>query len=225
MSFIDLSHDFYDGMPGFSMTDGGGNTVKYTAHVDRFLSHEQSAVFYEGKASFEITELSFQTSVGTYLDSPLHRFTGGRDIASLKLGELIRPGLCIDARSAGPGQCISLADIDLPSKLEGKAVLFNFGWDRHWETDIYNDYPYIGRDIIDALVARQAAIAGVDTLNIDNRKDPERPAHTQLLGHDCFVCENLRGLEQLVGREFRFFAMPIKVRTAAAMPVRAFAEI
>lgn len=29
--FIDLSHDFYDGMPGFVMTGADGESIRYTA--------------------------------------------------------------------------------------------------------------------------------------------------------------------------------------------------
>lgn len=35
---------------------------------------------YEGRCSFEITELRFQTSVGTYLDAPAHTTLLGEGI-------------------------------------------------------------------------------------------------------------------------------------------------
>jgi kynurenine formamidase len=66
---------------------------------------------------------------------------------------------------------------------------------------------------------------GVDALNVDTREDPERPAHSILLGADILIVENLRGLDQLPTVGFRLFAVPIKAVGAAAMTVRAFAEI
>lgn len=122
-------------------------------------------------------------------------------------------------------EAVRLDDIDLPENFAGKAVLFRFGWDRYWGDPRYDRYPYIGRDVIDRLVAGQAKLVGVDTLNIDNRNDPYRPAHTEFLRRDILVVENLANLLVLPAVGFRFFAVPIKARSAAAMTIRAFAEI
>lgn len=223
--FLDLSHDFYDGMPGFVMRGPDGQAVQYTASVRPFMTHAQTAPFYDGKAGFEITEITFQTSIGTYIDSPYHRYPDRRDIAALGLDELILPGRVIDARGRGAWDTLTAAEAGLPDDLDGAAVLFNFGWDARWGEARYQEYPFIGRDLIDALIARGARLVGVDTVNIDDKRDPERPAHSRLLARDVLVVENLRGLDRLHGLDFRFFALPIKARGAAAMPVRAFAEV
>jgi kynurenine formamidase len=223
--FVDLSHDFYDGMPGFVMRDGEGRQVQYSASIKPFLTHAQSAPFYQGKAAFEITEITFQTSIGTYLDSPYHRYPDRRDIAALALDELILPGRVVDLRARAAGAQVSLAEVELPGDFAGCAVLLNFGWDVHWGQEIYHDPPFIGRDLIDRLVAGGAALVGVDSINIDDRRDPERPAHSRFLERDILVVENLRNLDLLHGADFRFYALPIKARRAAAMPVRAFAEL
>jgi kynurenine formamidase len=39
------------------------------------------------------------------------------------------------------------------------------------------------------------------------------------------IVENLMNLDALHGKRFRFFAIPLKARRAASMPLRAFAEI
>jgi kynurenine formamidase len=53
--------------------------------------------------------------------------------------------------------------------------------------------------------------------------DPSRPAHTVLLAAGIPIVEHLRGLEQLIGRNFRFFVAPPAVRGGTSFPVRAFA--
>lgn len=223
MSFIDLSHDFADGMPGFSLRRKG-EVRQFTASIRPFVTHADSAPFYNGQASFEITEISFQTSIGTYLDSPRHRWPERRDIAGLTLDEVILPGLCVTVADARPDERIGLSRLDLPEDLSGKAVLIRFGWDIHWAMPAYDHYPFIDTDVIAALRDRGAKLLGVDTPNADSRSELSRPAHTVLLGQDILIVENLCDLGRLPETGFRFFCVPIKAVGAAAMTIRAFAE-
>jgi kynurenine formamidase len=221
---VDLSQTFADGMPGFRMRTPEGELTEFTARVRPFLTHEQSATNYKGKASFEITEVSFQTSLGTYLDAPRHRFPGRADIADLPLSSLVLGGVVVDARHATPDQPLSRADLPAAGKLKDKAVLMNFGWDRHWGTEAYYRHPFVDRGGLSYLLDAGVRLLGVDALNADDPADLERPAHTWLLGAGIHVVENLRGLDALHGKNFRFFAIPLRVKEAAAFPVRAFAE-
>ena len=87
------------------------------------------------------------------------------------------------------------------------------------------DYPIISMELIEYLVDAKIKLVGVDTINIDNSKDLNRPAHTLFLKNDILIVENLTNLHKLHGKEFIFYAVPLKVKKAAAFPVRAFAEI
>lgn len=223
--FIDLSHTFEDDMPGFVMKQDDGTIVPFAASVKPFLTHEQSLPFYNGLASFELTEVAFTTSIGTYLDSPMHRFEGMRDISELDLSEVILDAVVVRVANGRAGEPVSLADCEIPEQIEGKAVLFNFGWDKHWGTEFYERYPFIGEDIIELLVLRKAKLVGMDTFNADDRTNPRRPCHSELLKRDILIVENLRNLAALPDRDFRFFAVPIKAKAAAAMTIRAFAEL
>jgi arylformamidase len=223
--FVDLSHTFEDGMPGFRLQNEDGSYTEYTAHIHPFLTHEETTPKYDGKCSFEITEMTFQTSVGTYLDSPSHRYPGERDVSELAIEELVLPGIVIDAQDADDPRSIGTEVIPEDIELTGKAVLFNFGWDRYWGTEQYYSYPYISTDLIDYLLDEDAALIGVDTLNIDDATDLSRPAHSKFLEQDTFIVENLCNLDRIPDRPFRIFAVPIKASETAAMPIRAFAEV
>ena len=222
---IDLSHVFHEGMPGVRFKKETGETVELTAHIRPFMSHAQSWRHYEGKASFEISDVAFQSSVGTKMDAPRHRFEGADDIASIDLDRLVLDGVVVDARHAQPAQQLGWAELPFPARLAGRAVLVNFGWDRHWGTETYRSHPYVSRDVVTRLCEAGVALFGVDCANVDSTQDPERPAHTWLLRQRILIVENLTGLERLHGRSFRFFSIPLKARDAAAFPVRAFAEV
>jgi arylformamidase len=221
---VDLSHTFEDGMPGFVMRAPDGSSAPFTAMVRPFLTHDQSEPFYGGKPSFELTEVQFHTSIGTYIDAPRHRFRGMRDISQLKLEELVLDGMVVDVPGCRAGDGVGLDRMNLPGDVAGKAVLFRFDWDRHWGKAAYDHYLYIAVDVIERLIAGRAKLVGVDTINIDNRQDPYRPAHTKLLSNDILIVENLANLSALPSSGFRFFAVPIKAKDATSMTVRAFAE-
>ncbi len=223
--FVDLSHYFEDGMPGFKLKNEDGTFTEFTAHIRPFLTHEQTKPKYDGKASFEITEIEFQTSVGTYLDSPYHRFPDGRDISDIRIEEVVLPGVVVDARGRDRCESVGIEVIPQNMLLERCAVLFNFGWDCHWGTDMYREYPFISKEVITFLIDKGAGLVGVDTQNVDDSRDVSRPAHTLFLKNDILIVENLTNLDSLYNRNFRFFAVPIKGKKVAVMPVRAFAEI
>lgn len=222
---IDLSHPFEDGMPGFRMSGADGSVVQYSAKVRPFLTHEQTLPKFDGRCSFELTEISFQTSIGTYLDAPRHRYRDGRDIGEIALEDVILPGRVIDVRGRVEGEPVDVQALPDGLEVSGRAVLFNFGWSAHRGSERYQSYPHLSSALIDRLIDRRVKLVGVDTINIDDKRDLSRPAHTKLLKDGILILENLRGLEALHGRDFRLFAVPWKARNVAALPVRAFAEV
>ena len=229
--FVDLSHDFADGMPGPTLKGPDGKPVALTARIRPFVTHAQSRANYGGKAEFTLTEMAFQTSLGTYIDSPYVRWAERRDVGALNLDELVLPGLLLDLTGRAPGQAVEpdeLAPAAKSARLDvaGKAVLCRFGWDRFWGRAEYGDCPFLSRASLRLLIDGGARLLGVDCGNVDSFRDPERPAHSWLLERDILVVENLRGLEALAGvPDFRFFALPIKAKGAGSMPIRAFAEV
>jgi kynurenine formamidase len=64
----------------------------------------------------------------------------------------------------------------------------------------------------EALVESDAAIVGIDSLNVDDSTDQHRPVHTVLLGAGIPIVEHLCNLGQLPKSGFRFHAAPVKVR-------------
>src|SRR5262249_55182571 len=147
VKLLDLSQVFHDGMPGVLFRSESGPAVELTARIRPFMTHAQSCRHYDGKASFEITEATLQSSVGTKRDAPRHRYEGADDIASIQLDRLVLDGVVIDARHAHAGQQVGWTDLQFPSGLAGRAVLVNFGWDRHWGTDVYRNHPFVSRDV------------------------------------------------------------------------------
>ena len=223
--FVDLSHVLHDGMPGVRLKRRDGTVKEGTARIGIWLSREAMQDILEGQAAFEVTQLSLPTPIATYIDSPFSRFAEGRDISALALDELILPGVVLDLRGHRIGEPVPASALPADTNLKGAAVLFNFGWDRHWGTPAYDDYPYISTELAAQAADRGAKLLGFDTGNADGPGILAHPVHTEMLARDVLIVENLVNLDSVRGHAFRFFAVPIKGRAVASMPVRAFAEI
>jgi kynurenine formamidase len=70
-----------------------------------------------------------------------------------------------------------------------------------------------------------ATLVGIDSYNIDDTGDGQRPVHTALLGAGIPIVEHMRGLEQLPDSGFRFSAVPPKIKGMGTFPVRAYATL
>jgi kynurenine formamidase len=108
--------------------------------------------------------------------------------------------------------------------VKDKAVLFHTGWDKRWRTEAYSDgtHPFVTRAAAEHLARSGAALVGIDSYNIDDTADGNRPAHSILLGAGIPIVEHLCGLGDLPDENFKFFAVPVKIKSFGTFPVRAF---
>ncbi len=219
-TIIDLSHPIDGSVPMFPGHPG--------PVIEEYLSRTSAAAHYASGTSFVIHRYSFLGNTGTYLDAPYHRFADGADLASLPLDRTAGlPGIVIDVRPAVAAGRFGIGPEAVPAgDIAGHAVLLLTGWDAFWNTPRYLDRkPYLSAEAAALLRERGAALAGIDTWNIDDVADLARPAHTILLGAGIPIVENLRNLAALPPHGFRFFAPPLPFRGGSAVPVRAFATI
>jgi arylformamidase len=212
---VDLSHDIAAGVvtyPGIA-----GPQLEVT------MSRAASAARLGSGASFEIESLTLAGNTGTYLDSPFHYHADRADLAGLPLERLVNVPLVM-VRAIGR-TAVTAADLGDPGRLWGKAVLVHTNWSRHWGTPRYLDLdcPHLTAGAVDALVAANVAVAGIDSLNIDDPADPARPAHQRLLGNDIPIIEHLTNLGSVPDHGARLTALPAPVRAMASFPVRAVA--
>jgi arylformamidase len=209
---IDVSHEVEDGLVTYK---GLPAPV-----ICDFLTREQSRAIYSEGTEFHIGRIDMVANTGTYVDSPFHRYPEGKDLAELPLESLANlDGIVV---RAGEGRAIgeeSFAGITAV----GKAVIVATGWDRHWNTEQYFEgHPFLTRDAARMLAEAGAAMVGIDSLNIDDTDDLTRPAHSILLGAGIPIAEHLCNLGALPEKNFRFFAVPVKVKRFGTFPVRAF---
>jgi arylformamidase len=214
---IDVSHTVehgmttYPGIPAPSITD--------------FLTRSDSREHYAKGTEFYIGKIEMAANTGTYVDSPFHRYAGGKDLSELPLDSLANlEGIVIRC----PFENGSEVDKYWLEKhdIRRKAVLIHTGWDRHWRKEQYfKGHPYLTKEAADFLLHEGAVLVGIDSLNIDDTNNPARPVHSILLGADIPIVEHLCNLQSVPDRGFTFFAVPVKIRSFGSFPVRAFCII
>ena len=213
--WVELSHVIAEGL----VTLPGLPAPAFTPHLTR----EASRDVYAPGTEFAIDLITMVGNTGTYLDSPFHRYADGKDLSQLELESLANLD-CVVVRATSRSQR-AISDLPGDVELRGKAVLFHTGWDAYWRTDEYFEgHPYLTGELAQRLVEAGAALVGIDSLNIDNTENGERPVHSTLLGADIPIVEHLRGLGALPDRGARFYAVPVKVKGMGTFPVRAFAR-
>jgi len=210
---IDVSHTVEHGM----VTYQGLPAPLITDHLNR----SDSRKLYAPGTEFHIGKIEMVANTGTYIDSPFHRYEDGADLSRLPLSSLANlEGLVIRHSAGREISAAALEGLDVT----GKAVLFHTGWDQHWRTARYFDgnHPFLNAECAEYLVEAGARLVGIDSYNIDDTRDGNRPAHSILLRRGIPIVEHLCGLEDLPDQGFKFFAVPVKVREFGTFPVRAF---
>ncbi len=212
---IDLSHTVEDGMVTYKGIPA--------PIICDYLTREASKQFYAPDTSFHIGKIELVANTGTYLDAPFHRYADGKDLSELPLESLAQlPAIVVRAQGETVVDVAHVKDLDV----SGKAVLVNTGWDQHWRTDQYfENTPYLTLAAAESLRDAGATLVGIDSYNIDDVKDGQRPVHSTLLKANIPIVEHMCHLGDVPDGDFTFHAVPVKIKRFGTFPVRAYAVV
>jgi arylformamidase len=193
--------------------------------ITPYLTREASREHYAPDTEFAIDRLTLLGNTGTYLDAPYHRYPGGVDLSGIALARTVDlPAVVVRVTGARqPG-----IDVGALAALVvgGRAVLLHTGDDARFGSPAYAERRhFLTRAGAAWLAGHNAALVGIDALNIDDTTDGERPAHSLLLAAGIPVVEHLTGLEQLPPTGAWFTAVPLRIEKLGTIPVRAFARL
>ena len=153
------------------------------------------------QCGYRETLLHMYSHTGTHMDAPAHMMDGAPTLDSFGPDRFVGRGYVLDCRG------LSQIPLDLLLRHEAALrdadfLLFCTGWDQYWGTDAY----YEGFPCLTEEAAR--FVAGLT-----------------LFGAGLVNTENLKGLAQLVSREFTFLTMPLKFENADGCSCRAAAIV
>jgi kynurenine formamidase len=214
---IDLSQPYSGGM--FSQK------LFPPVRVERCVRIEERGV--------NVTCLSAGVHAATHVDAPCHFIAGGRSIEQLDLAEVSGPAIGWEVHKTGVEE-ITVADLEAntPKAERGDIVFIRTGWDAHFYGDHerYHHHPYLSVEAADWLIDRGVKLLAMDTATPDMPEAVRKPGfdwpiHHRLLGAGVLISEHLNRLDQVAGRRFRAFALPIPIVGSDGAPARIVAEL
>lgn len=157
-------------------------------------------------------------SSGTHIDAPWHMVKDGKTLDKIPLEKFIGRGKLV--KIEGPFNIEAVKDAGIE---QGDIVLFYTGMYKvYGQAEYYGDgRPEMTKEIADYLVQKKVKMIGLDMCSPD--KDPF-PIHRILLGNEILIIENMANLDQLEGKEFTVYALPINLQLDGG-PARVIAEL
>lgn len=229
-TIVDLTDTIRVGL--VEQTAGQAMISKYGIHEVQ-LQPEMTFKITTGRSTF----LGISTQVGTHVDAGAHVDPNGWTIDKIDLRRLMGPGVLVDVRSKNDSDPVTPVDLEKYQIQPGDVVLFYFNYKPPKHGELYSQ-SYLTDETARWLVAHGVKCIASNTPGVENFKrgvaqhwtDPKNqkvawPVHKILLSHHIPIIEGLTNLDPLVGRRFRFIALPLKIAGADGSPVRAVAIV
>jgi arylformamidase len=164
-----------------------------------------------------VSRISLSPHVGAHADAPLHYDAEGAPIGAVDLAPYLGPCRVIHAIGKGPlvrPEHVAHALKEVPPRVlvrtYGRAPV-----DR-WDPEL----PALAPETIEQLAALGVTLVGIDSASIDPAQSKDLPSHQVIRRLGLRVLENLV-LDDVPEGDYELIALPLKLMTADASPVRA----
>jgi arylformamidase len=161
--------------------------------------------------------IAFPLHAGTHADAPLHYDASGMASADCELTAYIGRCVVVDVRHAR-GR-VEAADVDWSVVASAERVLFRtyerFPLDK-WDSA----FTAIAPEVIARLRALGVRLIGTDAASLDPEQSKTMDAHQEILTGDMRILEGVV-LDAVPPGEYELIALPLKIASADASPVRA----
>ena len=164
-----------------------------------------------------VSALTLSPHVGAHADAPLHYDPDGAAIGALDLAPFLGPCRVIHAIGVRPlvrWEHIAHAAHALPPRVLVRTYL-RMPVDA-WDGDLAAFAP----ETVERLADAGAVLIGIDTASIDPADSKALPSHQVIRRRGLRVLENLV-LDDVPEGDYELIALPLKLTTADASPVRA----
>ena len=165
-----------------------------------------------------VSTLTLSPHTGAHADAPLHYDPEGMPVGALDLAPYLGP--CRVVHAIGCGALIEWHHVEhaINDSLPPRVLVRTYERmpaDR-WDDALAGYAP----DVIERLADRGVRLIGIDTASIDPAQSKTLDAHQVIRRRNLRVLENLV-LDEIDEGDYELIALPLKLTTADASPVRA----
>ena len=165
----------------------------------------------------KVSAITLSPHVGAHADAPLHYDAHGAPIGEVSLDAFLGPCRVIHAIGCGPlvkPEHIAHALKDLPQRVLLRVY-------EHQPQDAFdNDLPAFAPETVEQLADLGVLLIGIDSASIDPANSKTLDSHQTIRRRGLRVLENLL-LDDVPEGDYELIALPLKLTTADASPVRA----
>jgi arylformamidase len=171
----------------------------------------------EAGSPVNVARLTLSPHTGAHTDAPLHYDAEGAAIGNVPLDAYL--GLCRVIH------CIGASPVVMPQHLAGalddlppRVLLRTY---RNAPTTAWDSgFCAVAPDTIDLLAARGVTLIGIDTPSLDPQESKTMDAHQRIRAHGMAILEGVV-LDAVAAGDYELIALPLKLTTLDASPVRA----
>jgi len=165
-----------------------------------------------------VSTITLSPHTGAHADAPLHYAAGGAPAGALDLEPYLGP--CRVVHAIGCGALIEWRHIEhaIDASLPPRVLVRTY---EHMPVDRWDStLSAYATDVIERLADLGVRLIGIDTASIDPAASKTLDAHQVIRRRDLRVLENLV-LDDVPEGDYELIALPLKLSTADASPVRA----
>jgi arylformamidase len=164
-----------------------------------------------------VSAITLSPHVGAHADAPLHYDAQGVAIGEVDLHAFLGPCRVVHAIGCGPlvrPEHIAQALTDLPPRVLVRV------YERQPQDAFDNDLPAFAPETVELLADQGVLLIGIDSASIDPADSKTLDSHQVIRRRGLRVLENLL-LDDVPEGDYELIALPLKLTTADASPVRA----
>ena len=163
-----------------------------------------------------LSAITMSPHIGAHADAPLHYGPAAATIGQVSLDPYLGPCRVIHAIGCGPlvrPEHLAHAATDLPPRVLVRTCV-------QAPTRWSSEFSAFAPETIAWLASMNVRLVGIDSQSVDPADSKTLDSHQLLLHHDLRVLENLV-LDDVPAGDYELIALPLKLMTADASPVRA----
>ncbi len=176
---------------------------------------------------YQLIKFTMTTHTGTHMDCNTHVSKEGYYTDTQDMAFFMGKGVVIDCSKYGEREEMGM-EIFRGIDLDGiNFILIYCNWAKRWGTlEFWSNYPYISEEVAHFIASHKTIRGiGLEYACLDPAEQTDLDLHKIILAKEKVIIENFTNLDKLIGKEFTYIGLPLKLKNGEGSPIRPVAII